>query len=158
MHFIILHAYTLNIRFIDFQMTTWSFRDALAELEARGYFDESMLQSAQGLRMGDIHFAEIQTTFKMCVVPFHMFMTFIENGSFNAGNLPADSCSHTTAILLAFSPDPHLTYIEWVGIGNVNQRCGSPLGDIASIHVVVDHIHGVLATECKKDSGSAGHT
>ena len=47
-------------------MTTWSFRDALAELEVRGHFDESVLWSMQGLHMGDIHFAEIQTTFKMC--------------------------------------------------------------------------------------------
>ena len=134
-------------------MTTWSFRDALAELEARGQFDESMLRSAQGLNMRDICFAEIQTTFKMRVVSFHMFMHFIEKGSSSADNLPVDSCSHTTAILLAFIPDPCLTDIKCMGIGNVIQRCRSPLGDIASIHVVVDQICGVLATEQKNDSG-----
>ena len=133
-------------------MTTWSFRDVLAELKVRGHFDESVLQSAQGLHMGDICFTEIQTTFKMHAVPFRTFMQFIEKGSFNADNLPADGCSHTMAILLAFIPDPRLTDIESVGIGNVIRRRGSPLGDIASIHVVIDHIHGVLAPECKKDS------
>ena len=64
-----------------------------------------VLQSVQGLRMGDICFAEIQTTFKMCTVPFCIFLQFVEKGSFNTDNLPADSYSHTTAILLAFIPN-----------------------------------------------------
>ena len=50
--------------FLDIQMATWSFRDALEELEVKGHFDESMLWSNVGLRLGDIHFAEIQTTIK----------------------------------------------------------------------------------------------
>ena len=69
-------------------MTTWSFRDALVELEARGCFDELVLWSVQGLHMGDIRFAEIQTTFKMRAVPFCMFLQFVDKGSFNADNLP----------------------------------------------------------------------
>ena len=85
-------------------MTTWSFRDALVELEVRGHFDESVLQSMQGLCMGGIHFAEIQTTFKMCMVPFRTFLQFVEKGSFNADNLLVDGYSHTTAILFAFVP------------------------------------------------------
>ena len=94
----------------------------------KGHFDKSVLWSMQGLRMGDIRFTEIQTTFKMRVVPFHIFLQFVKKGSFNADNLPADSYSHITAILLAFIPDPHLEDIERVGIGNVIQRRGSPLG------------------------------
>ena len=35
------------------------------ELEVRGCFDELVLRSTLGLHMGDIRFAEIQTTFKM---------------------------------------------------------------------------------------------
>ena len=133
-------------------MTTWSFRDVLAELEVRGHFDKSVLQSVQGLCMGDIRFTEIQTTFQMRMVPFHTFLQFVEKGSFNADNLPADGYSHTMAILLAFVPNLHLTDIECVGIGNVIRRRRSPLGDIASIHAVIDHIHMVLAVEHKKDS------
>ena len=90
--------------------------------------------------------------FKIHAVPFRTFLKFIEKGSFNADNLPVDGYSHTMAILLAFVPDPHLTDIEHVGIGNVIWRHGSPLRDIASIHVVIDHIHTVLAIERKKDS------
>ena len=105
----------------------------------------------QGLCMGDIRFTEIQTTFKMNMVPFHIFLQFIKKGSFNADNLPVNSYSHTMMILLAFIPNPCLENIERVGIGNVIQRHGSPLGDIASIHVVIDDIHRILAIEGKKD-------
>ena len=58
-------------------MTTWSFRDALEELEVRGHFDESVLWSALGLCLGDIHFTEIQTTIKMHAVPLRMFLRFV---------------------------------------------------------------------------------
>ena len=49
-------------------MAMWSFRDALEELELRHQFDESMLQSDMGLRLGDIRFAEIQNSIKMHAV------------------------------------------------------------------------------------------
>ena len=103
-------------------MTTWSFRDALEELEARGRFDESVLRSTLGLRLGDIRFTQIQTTIKMCVVPLRTFLRFVEQGFFNADNLPLDGYSHTMAILLAFIPDTRLMDIERVGIGNVIRR------------------------------------
>ena len=138
------------MRLLTFQMTSWSFRDALAELEAKNRFNKSMLQSAQGLHLGDIHFAEIQTTFKMCVVSFHMFLQFIEKGSFNPDNLPADSYSHTMAIFLAFIPDLRLMDIEHVGIGNIIQRHGSPLGGMHSVDMVISHICMVLAIERDK--------
>ena len=107
------------IRLLTFQMASWLFGDALAELGVKNHFNKSMLWSAQGIRLGDIRFTEIQTTFKMHAVSFRMFLQFIEKGSFNPDNLPADSYSHTTAILLAFIPDPRLMDIERVGIGNV---------------------------------------
>ena len=91
----------------------------MAELEVKNCFNESMLQSVQGLHMGDICFTEIQPTFKMCVVSFHMFLQFIEKGSFNPDNLVEDSYSHTMAKLLAFIPDPCFVDIECMGIGNI---------------------------------------
>ena len=100
-------------------MANWSFRDVLQELEVKGHFDESMLQSNVGLRLGNIHFAEIQTTLRMHAVYFSTFIQYIEQGSFNADKLPIDACSQTTAILLAFMPDRCLEDIESVGIGNV---------------------------------------
>ena len=78
------------IQSIQIQMTTLSFRDALEELEVRGHFDESVLQSTLGLCLGDIRFTEIQTTIKMYMVPICTFLRFVDQGSFNANNLPLD--------------------------------------------------------------------
>ena len=128
-------------------MTTWSFRDVLEELEMRGRFDESVLQSTLGLRLGDICFAEIQTSIKLHMVRFHMFLWLVKQGSFNADNLPLDGYSHTTAILLAFIPDLCLEDIERIAIGNVIWRYGSPLGDISSINMVIESIQLILLTE-----------
>ena len=69
-------------------MANWSFRDALEVLEKKGHFDESMLRSNVGLRLGDIHFAEMQTTLRMHAVHFSTFIRYVEQGSFNADKLP----------------------------------------------------------------------
>ena len=131
-------------------MTTWSFRDALEELEARGHFNKSVLKSAIGLHLGDIRFAEMQTTIKMCVVCFRTFLRFVKQGSFNADNLPLDGYSHTMAILLAFLPNQCLEDIERIGIGSIIRRDGSPLGDISSINTVIETICSILTTKCQK--------
>ena len=60
------------------QMATWSFKDALEELELRHQFDKSMLQSDVGLRLGDIRFAEKQTSIKMRAVRFSTFLRYID--------------------------------------------------------------------------------
>ena len=49
-------------------MATWSFRDALEELELKRQFDDSTLKSEVGLRVGDVRFAELQATIKMRTV------------------------------------------------------------------------------------------
>ena len=134
----------------DIQMTTWSFRDALEELEVRGHFNESVLWSTLSLRLGDIRIAEIQTSIKMHAVHLSTFPRFVDDGSFNADNLALDGCSQTTAILLAFIPDRRLEDIKSVGIGNVIRRRGSPLGDISSINMVIESIRSILDTNCKK--------
>ena len=84
------------------------------------------------------------------MVCLNTFLTFVDQGSFNADNLPLDGCSRTTAILLAFIPDWHLEDIESVAIGNVIRRRGSPLGDISSINMVIECICSILDTEHKK--------
>ena len=132
-------------------MVTWSFRDALEELEVRHHFDESMLWSAVGLRLGDIRFTEIQTSIKMCAIWFSTFLHYVEKGLFNPDYLAPHCCSQTTAILLAFIPDRHVKDIKNIGIGNIIQRCGTPLGDISSISVMIESVRSILKTKGKKD-------
>ena len=131
-------------------MATWSFRDALEELEVRHQFDESMLQSDMGLHLGDIHFDEIQTTIKIRAVQFSTFLHYVEDELFNPDNLAPHCCSQTTAILLAFLPDRHIQDIESIGIGSVIRRCGTPLGDISSISTMIDSVRSVLKKEVDK--------
>ena len=155
--FHISHAHVLRIiRFINFQMTTWSFRDMLAELKVRGHFDESVLQRMQGLCMGDICFAEIQTTFKMCTwCPSAYFY----NSSKREVSMQT-ICLQTVTVVprlyfLLLSSDPCLEDIEHVGIGNIIWRRGSPLGDITSIHAVIDDICKILAVRMQEGSTKA---
>ena len=132
-------------------MATWSFRDALEELEVRRHFDESLLQSAAGLRLGDIRFTEIQTSIKMRAIRFSTFLHYVEKGLFNPDKLAPHCCSQTTAILLAFIPDWRIEDIKSISIGNVTRRCGAPLGDISSISMMIESVRSVLKTESKKD-------
>ena len=128
----------------------WSFRDALEELELRRHFDDSMLQSEAGLHLGDIRFAEIQTTIKMHAVRFSTFLRYITDGTFNPDKLAPHCCSQTTAILIAFLSDRHLQDIESIGIGCVIRRFGTPLGDVSSVHTVIDSVWSILKTEADK--------
>ena len=109
-------------------MATWSFRDALEELELKRQFDESVLRSDVGLHLGNICFAEIQTSIKMHAVRFNTFFHYISDGSFNPDNPAPHCCTQTTAILLAFLPDRHIQDIESAGIGCVIRRFGTPMG------------------------------
>ena len=132
-------------------MATWSFRDALEELESRRHFNESMLWSSVGIRLGDIRLAEIQTSIKMHAIWFSTFIHYVKKGLFNPDNLAPLCCSQTMAILLAFIPDQRMEDIKNVGIGNVIQRCGTPLGDISSISAMIDSVRFILKTKSKKD-------
>ena len=131
-------------------MATWSFRDALGELECRCQFDESMLRSEVGLRLGDICFAEIQPTIKMRTVRLGTFLRYITDRSFNPDHLAPHCCSQTTAILIALLPDRHLQDIESVGIGCIIRRFGTSLGDVSSVHTFIDSVWAVLKTEAEK--------
>ena len=132
------------------QMATWSFRDALEELELRRQFDDSMLKSEAGLRLGDVRFAELQTTIKMHTVRLSTFLHYVEDGAFNPDQLAPHHCSQMTAILIAFLPGRHLQDIETVGIGCVIHRSGAPVGDASSVGKVLKSIWCVLQSEGDK--------
>ena len=87
----------------------------------------------------------------MRAIQFSTFLHYVEKGMFNPDNLATHCCSQTMAILLAFIPDRRVKDIESIGIGNVIRRCGTPLGDIPSISVMIDSVCSVLKTESKKD-------
>ena len=108
------------IRLLTFQMTSWSFRDALAELKVRGHSRWVSVVEYARFTYGEYSASQRYRPPLRCArCPSAHFCNSLQKGSFNPDNLPVDSYSHTMAILLAFIPDPHLMDIERVGIGNV---------------------------------------
>ena len=69
----------------------------------------------------------------MCAVPIHTFLRFIEQGSFNADNLPLDGYSHTMAILLAFIPD---TCASWTLSMRGDWQCDSETRESSRGHIL----------------------
>ena len=55
--------------------------------------------------------------------------------------------SHSTAILLALTPDAQLNDIESVGIGLIGHRCGAPLEQISSIPQLIKYVYSLLGFE-----------
>ena len=64
-------------------MVDWKFEDALAAIQSLPSIPASILQSTDGLRLGDICFAKIQTTLWMCAVPLAVLEKWVEDGKFN---------------------------------------------------------------------------
>ena len=64
-------------------MAGWTFEDALAAIQSPHSIPISVLLSTDGLRLGDIHFAKIQTTLRMQTVPITVLETWVADGSFN---------------------------------------------------------------------------
>ena len=52
-----------------FKMVDWTFEDALMAIQSQPSILASILQSADGLHLGDVCFAKIQPTLWMCTCP-----------------------------------------------------------------------------------------
>ena len=64
-------------------MADWTLEDAFTAIQSQPSIPASILQSMDGLHLGDIHFAKIQTTLQMCTMPITFLEKSIEGGSFN---------------------------------------------------------------------------
>ena len=77
----------------------------------------SVLQSADGLRLGDIRFAKILTTLWMHTMPIAVLEKWAEGGSFNLECMAEGDYSRTTAILILLNPNAEGTALESTSIG-----------------------------------------
>ena len=64
-------------------MVNWTFEDVLTAIQSLPSIPTSVLQSADGLHLGDIHFVKIHNTLQMCTMPLTILERWVENGSFN---------------------------------------------------------------------------
>ena len=128
-------------------MADWTFRQVLSAIKNPPSIPTSVLESSAGLCLGDIHFVELHTTLRMCVVSLTLLEKLIADCSFNLECMVENDYSHTTAILLVFIPDAKLKDIERVGIGMVVCWCGGPLAPISSMDQFISYIHDALKLE-----------
>ena len=129
------------------KMADWTFEDVLTAIQSLPSIPTSVLQSADGICLGDICFAKIHTTLWMCAVLLTILEKWVENGSFNPEHMVEADYSHSMAILLALCPDAWCNDIESVGIGLIVCQCKAPLGQISSIPHLIKYVHSLLKFE-----------
>ena len=101
---LLVHMHMTNVCFsFLLKMVDWTFEDALAAIQSPPSIPTSVLQSADGICLGDICFVKIHTTLWMHAVPLMplaILEKWVENGSFNPEHMAEGDYSHSTAILL----------------------------------------------------------
>ena len=140
---------------ILFKMADWMFEDALAAIRSPDSILISVLQSAGGLRLGDICFAKIQTTLHMRTVPIAVLKKWAVDGSFNLEKMAEGDYSCTTTILIILSTNPEGTALESASVRLIVQRCMGPMGSISTITKVINCAHSLI--EIGWQTSNPGH-
>ena len=86
-------------------MSGWTFENALVAIQCPVSIPFSVLLSTDGLRLGDTHFAKIQTTLCMWTVSITVLERWIANGNFNPEHKAEGDYSRSTAILVVLNPN-----------------------------------------------------
>ena len=128
-------------------MADWTFKDALTGIQIQPSIPTSVLQSADGLCLGDIHFAKICTTLQMHAMPLTLLEKWVDNGGFNPEHMAGGDYSCSTAILLTITPDTQLKDIESVGIRLVVCQHRALLGQISSVPRLISYVCSMLEFE-----------
>ena len=86
-------------------MAGWTFENALAAIQTPPSIPFLVLLSTDGLRLGDIRIAKIQSTLHMQTVFITVLERWIVNGSLNQDHMAECEYSHSTAILIILNPN-----------------------------------------------------
>ena len=126
-------------------MAGWTFENALAAIQSPSSIPFSVLLSMDGLRLGDIHYAKIQTTLRMRTVSITVLERWIANGSFNPECMTEGNYSRSTTILIILNPNKQGTALKCVSVRLIVRRCMGPVGQINDIMKLIMHAHSLLA-------------
>ena len=102
-------------------MVGWTFKDALVVIQSPPSIPILVLRSTDGLCLGDICFAKIQTNLCMQTVPIALLEKWAEDGRFNLECMAEGDYSHTTAILILLNPNAEGTALESASVGLIVQ-------------------------------------
>ena len=125
-------------------MVDWTFKDVLAAINSLPSIPTSVLESPDGLCLGDVHFAKICTTLHMRTMSLSLLEKLVANGGFNPECKADGDYSISTAILLTLTPDAQLKDIESMGIRLVVRQCRAPLAPISSVAKLISYVHDML--------------
>ena len=128
-------------------MVDWTFKDALVAIQSPHSIPISVLQSAGGLRLGDICFTKIQTTLCMWTIPIAVLEKWVADGSFNLECMAEGDYSHTTAILILLNPNTKGTVLESTSVGLIVQQRMGPVGQINTIMKLIKYAHSLMKVE-----------
>ena len=110
---VIRHAHVYSTNFIVlFQMAGWTFKNALVAIQSPPSIPFSVLLSMDGLHLGDIRFAKIQTTLCMWTVSITVLERWIANGRFNPECMAEGDYSCSIAILILLNPNKEGTVLK----------------------------------------------
>ena len=93
------------------------FENALVAIQSPPSIPFTTVMSTDGLRLGNICFAKIQTNLRMRTVSIVVLEGWVVSGHFNPEHMPEDDCSHSTAILIILTPNKQGTALTYVSIG-----------------------------------------
>ena len=125
-------------------MVDWTFKKALAAIQSPPSIPFSTLVSPDGLRLGDIRFAKIQTNLHMQTIAIAVLEEWISNRSFNPDYKPDEDCSCTTAILIVLTPNTQGTALTYASVGLIVQQRKGPVGWIEDIPRLITFIRSQL--------------
>ena len=125
-------------------MAGWTFEKALAAIQSPPSIPFSVLLSMDGLCLGDIRCAKIQTTLHMWTVSILVLETWIVNGSFNPDRMAEGKYSHSTTILIILNSNNQGTGLKCVSVGLIVQWHNGPVGQIDDIPKLITYAHSQL--------------
>ena len=125
-------------------MSGWSFEDALAAIQSPASIPFSVLLSMDGIRLGDVHFAKVQTTLRMRSVSIPTLERWIESGKFNPNHKAEDEYSRSTGILVILNPNHQGTGLKCASVRLIVRQRNGNVGRIKDIPKLIAHAHSQL--------------
>ena len=120
------------------------FEYALAAIQSPPSIPFTILVSTDGLCLGDIRFAKIQTNLHMRTIAISVLEEWVSNGSFNPDHMPDEDRSHTTAILIVLTPNTQGTALTYASVGLIVRQRKGPVGWIEDIPRLITFIRSQL--------------
>ena len=128
-------------------MADWAFKDTLMAIQSPPSIPTSVLQSVDGLCLGDIRFAKIQTTLQMCTVHCTILEKWVKNGNFNPECMAEGDYSCSMAILVILSPNAQGTALKSMSIRLIVCWHKAPVGQIGNIPHLIKYACSLMEVE-----------